>query len=185
MNGDKEMVQLLIGDAEKDGRRYAKLGKDDRVFLLSAKQSAMALTEYRSRKPWAALDAVQVDQIKYVGDEKSFTLKKRETDWSVAEKIGTKVNAKAVTDLLDAVAGLKVERYLFDAKGDLQLHGLQPAVLKIEISGGGSSRTLLVGRSEGDSARLYAAVAGSDCIFVLSEADARRIVKSLADFVEP
>ena len=150
---------------------------------LSVKQSARALDEYRSRKPWPTFDAVQVEKLSYQGPA-PFTLEKKDDFWFVPGKVGAKVSAKAVTDTLDALAGLKVERWLADDKGDLQLHGLQPPVWTIEVQVPAGKRTLLVGRSEGDSPRLYAAVAGEGAIFVLSEVDARRLVRPLAAFLE-
>ena len=183
VNGEKEVLNLLIGAPEKDGRRYAKLGQGDQVFLLNAKQSESALAEYRSRKPWASLDSAQIEQIVYAGAT-SFTLKKKDTTWSVQEKPDAKINAKTVTDTLDALAGLKVDRYIADAKGELQLYGLQTPTWKIEINAGGSPRTLLIGRAEGSSQRLYATVAGTDVVFVLSADDSRRIARPLAEFLE-
>jgi hypothetical protein len=187
--GAKDVLTLLIGNAEagkeKDAnaRRYAKLAAGDFIFLLNAKQSARVLEEYRSRKPWPSLDAVQVEQVTF-GGPTPFTLKKDENLWSVVGKLGAKVNAKAVSDTLDALAGLKVQRWLVDEKGDLQLHGLQPPQMSIDIQTSAGKRSLLIGRSEGDSPRVYAAVAGETGIFVLSEDDAKRILRPLSAYLE-
>lgn len=190
----KDVLTLLVGNAEpgkeepgkeKDAgpRRYAKLGTSDTIFLLNAKHSARALDEYRSRKPWAALDAVQVEQVTY-GGAAPFTLKKNENLWTVAGKPEAKVNAKAVSDTLDALAGLKAERWAADEKGDLQLHGLQPPQATIDLQTSSGKRNLLIGRTEGASKRRYAAVAGDTGIFVLSEDDAQRIARPLQAFLE-
>lgn len=187
--GGKDVLTLLVGNVEAGkekapkSRRYGKLASNDAIFLLSDKQSAKALDEYRSRKPWASFDAVQVEQTAYRGAA-PFTLKKNENLWTVAGKPEAKVNAKAVSDTLDALAGLKVQRWLADEKGDLQLHGLQPPQLTIDLQTSSGQRSLLIGRTEADSQRVYAAVAGETAIFVLSEDDAKRIVKPLAGFLE-
>jgi hypothetical protein len=185
----KDVLTLLVGNPEAGkekepvARRYAKLANNDAVFLLSATQSTKALNEYRSRKPWSTLDAVQVEQVTF-GGAAPFTLKKNESLWTVAGKPELKVNAKAISDTLDALAGLKVERWLADEKGDLQLHGLQPPQLTIDLQTSTGKRSLLIGRTEGGSQRVYAAVAGETAIFVLGEDDAKRIVKPLAAFLE-
>ncbi|MCS7046628.1 MAG: DUF4340 domain-containing protein, partial [Gemmataceae bacterium] len=187
--GDKEVLALIVGKAEavkdKDAkpRRYAKLAKSDTVFLLSAKLSGKLLEEYRSRKPWTALDAVAIEQLSF-GGPAPFTLKKDDKDWRVVGMPDVKVNSKAVTDTLDALAGLKVERWLIDHNAEVQLYGLQPPQLTIDIQTSTGKRTLLIGRNEQDSARRYAAVAGETAVFVMSEDDVRRIVRSLAAFVE-
>jgi hypothetical protein len=188
-SGDKETLRLVVGnpeagkEKEKEPRRYARLAGKDVVFLLNPEQSARALEEYRSRKPWAAFDAVQVEKLSYQGPA-PFTLQKSENVWSVAGKPEAKVSSKAISDTLDALAGLKVERWLADEKGDLQLHGLQPPVWTIDAQTSSGKRSLLIGRSEGDSPRLYAAVAGESGIFVIGEEDARRIVRPLSAFLE-
>lgn len=180
--GDREMLDVLIGK-EKDGRRYAKLAKGDQVFLLSPKQSVAALAEYRNRKPWSPLDAAQIAQVTVSRDDSSFTLTKREGGWIMKDRLADKVNEKTVTDLLDALAGLKVDFYVADAKANLQLFGLEPPAAKIEVTTPAGARTLLLGRTEGGSERVYAAVAGSDAVFVLSAVDSARLSRPLAAYL--
>jgi hypothetical protein len=188
--GTKELQELVIGGPEKgkekeaEPRRYARLAKGDQVFLLNAKTAAKALAEYRSRKPWQTLDAVQVDKLSYQSKDASFTLRKSDNTWTVQGMPEAKVDAKAVGDALDALASLKALRFVADAKGDLQLHGLQPPMLTIEASTSNGKRTLLIGRNEGDSTRVYASAEGVEGIFVIAEEDARRIVRPLSAFLE-
>jgi len=182
-DGDKEVMHLQVGSADKEGRRYGKLADKDAVFTLNAKLSGRLFDEYRSRKPWPSLDAVQVDKLSYAGPM-SFTLKKKDGDWNSADQPDTKINSKQVTDTLDALAGFKAVRYVTDAKADLKLYGLDPPVWTIEAETTSGKRTLHVGRTEGDSQRVYATVPGSDAVFVIGEAEAQRILRPLAGFVE-
>jgi len=182
LTGDKEVLHLLIGGADKEGRRYAKLGNGDQIFTLSAKLSSRLVDEYRSRKPWPALDAAQVERLSYTGAA-PYTLKKKDNDWSLSTNPETKVDGKQVTDTLDALAGLKADHYVVDAKADLKLYGLDPAVWTIEVETPTGKRTLLVGRAEGDSKRVYATVPGSDAVFIIPEAEAHRILRPMAAFV--
>jgi hypothetical protein len=154
------------------------------VFLLDPAQSAQALAEYRSRKVWAPLDAVQVERLAFRYPKETFTLQKLGDGWALADKAGAKVNAETVRDVLDALASLQAERYAADRGGDRKLFGLEPAELALEIESATGKRTLLVGRQEGESRRRYAAVAGAEGgpVFVLSEALAGRVARPLQAF---
>ena len=182
-DGDKEVMLLLVGALDKDGRRYAKLGAGDQVFTLNSKLGARLVDEYRSRKPWANLDAAQVDKLSFAGPA-SFMLKKKDSDWALSTSPDAKVNAKQVTDTLDALASLKAVRYVADGKADLKLYGLDPPVWTIEIETSTGKRTILVGRPEGDSRRVYATVPGSDAVFVIGDGEGQRLVRQPAAFVE-
>jgi hypothetical protein len=186
--GDKEVLQLLVGK-QKDARVYAQLAGGELVFLLNPKVTSRALGEYRSRTIWPPLDAVQIEKLTFTyADKPPFTLQKDEKAWRVAGQFDAKVDDKAVTDTLDALADLKAQRYVADEKGNLQLYGLAPTpVLTVRIQTTAGERVLHVGRQEGESERRYATVAGADGapVFVIFESDARRIVRSLQQFTEP
>jgi hypothetical protein len=189
--GDRVMLELSIGGPEKGHekdakpRHYAKLAKGDQVFLLGSKLSGQALAEFRSRKAWdPSLDAAQIDQLTVTGPAGPYTLRKQGSDWKAVDQPTANVVSKSVTDLLDALAGVKAERYVADIKGDLQLHGLQPPLWKFDAKTPSGTRTLLVGRAEGDSRRHYAAISGSDAVFVITAEDADRLLRPLSAFVE-
>ena len=184
--GDTSKLHLVVGAAENDksGRRYAKLGNNDQVFLLGSKITAKLLDEYRSRKPWPALDAASVEELTIAGPDKAFTLKKKDAGWSVAGEPDQKVKSATVTDALDALASLKVLRYIADAKADLQLYGLTKPAWTIDVQTPMGKRTLLLGRTEANSKRFYAALPGSDAVFVIDEPESTRIARPLSAFVE-
>jgi hypothetical protein len=109
-------------------------------------------------------------------------------DWQVCSKPGTKVNVKAVTDTLDALARLEADHYATDktAKAEQrQLYALKPPTLTLEIETAAGKRTLQIGGQEGGSGRYYAAVAGAEDapVFVIGEEDARKIMRPLQAFV--
>jgi hypothetical protein len=198
--GDKEVLALLVGGPEKGGpaevkgkgpgrkagrRFYAKLASGPLVFLLDPAVSELALAEHRSRKFWPRVDAAQVEKVTYRTAKGAFTLEKVGGDWEVAGKPKAKVNAEAVRDLLDALDGLRAERYVADAKADLKLYGLDGTALLLEVETPAGKRAVRVGRQEGESERRYANVPGSDAVFVIAEAAARRIVRPLEAFTAP
>lgn len=182
-DGGKKVLDLLIGGPEKGkekdplARHYARLAGGGPVFLLSPLQTAEALGEPRDRRPWPPLDAAQITGVSVIAGPKSFTLSRRGAEWSIKEMPGEELNTKAVVDLLDALAGLKAERYIADTKADLQLHGLDKPAMKIELTTPAGSRTLILGRTEGDSKRVYATVPGSDAVFLIGEADVQRLTR--------
>jgi hypothetical protein len=187
-SGDKEVLQLLVGSKEKDGpRSYAKLANGDLVFLLDPKLSERLLAEYRVRSAWPTpLDAVQVEALTFRTPRAAFTLEKGDSGWQVAGKPETKVNPAAVNETLAALAGLRLTRFVQDKDTDLNLYGLDPAELIIEAETRTGKRVLHVGRPEGESKRRYARVPdrARPGVFVLSEADAARLVRDLSAFVD-
>ena len=90
-------------------------------------------------------------------------------------------------ETLDALAGLKLVRYAVDKDADLRLYGLEPPELVLEVSTRAGKRTLQIGRPDGESKRRYARVAepGRTDVFVISEADAAKIVRDAAAFTRP
>jgi hypothetical protein len=151
---------------------------------MSPKLSSKALSEFRSRKVWKGPDAAQVEKIIFGQTGNAFTLQKVDNNWQAAGMSDVKINAKAVTDTLDALAGLRAERYVTDQNTDLQLYGLMPPVLTIEVHTSTGKQILHVGRAEGESKRHYATVPGSEGVFIISEADSQRIVRDLRAFTE-
>jgi hypothetical protein len=186
--GEREVLHLLVGKQEagkeKDGRRYAKLGNSDTVFLLNPKTSARVVDEFRNRKAWTGVDAAQVEKLTVTTGTTTYTLKKSGEDWVLVERPEDKIDTKLVTDTLDALASLKAQRFVADDKANLQLYGLEPPVWKLELKTMSAGKTLLVGRAEGDSQRHYATVAGTGSVFILGEEEARRILRPSSAFVQ-
>src|SRR5205814_1127640 len=96
--GENELLTLLVGSSEKEKdekakgkerpRAYARLGAGELVFLLDPALTAKTLAEYRSRKLWAPLDAVQIEKVTFGYPKTPFTLHKVGTDWEVEGKPG-------------------------------------------------------------------------------------------------
>ena len=67
----------------------------------------------------------------------------------------------------------------------MKLYGLDPAISTIEIEMPSGKRTLLIGRNEGDSRRVYATVPDSNAVYILGDAEAQRIMRPVADYIAP
>lgn len=181
-DGDRVVLHLLLGKADEGGRRYGKQAGKDVVFLLDKDLSKDLFAEYRQRKPWTGVDAAQIEKLTYLGPN-AFSLKKTGASWTLVERPEAEVDDKKVTDTLDALASLKVLRWVADTKPNLQLYGLAPPVWTVELKTSGGTKTLQLGRMEGGSRRLYGHVPGTEGVFVLSEEDSRRILRSMGDFL--
>jgi hypothetical protein len=187
--GDKEVLSLLVGSKEKDGPRvYAKLEKGDLVAALDPTLTAKVLGEYRKRAVWTGVDAAQVETIAVSSGASNFALRKVGTTWADTAKPTDPIDSAKVSEYLDALAGLKAERYVADKDADLKLYGLQPPERVIVLTQkGGVTKTLHLGRPEGGSngKRVYAKVAdaGRTDVFVLSEADTGKLTRDRAAFV--
>ena len=91
-NGDKEVLNLLVGSREKIGepgkqkngfRAYAKLDKGDLVVLLDMALTSKLSAEYRKRALWDPLDVAQATSIEVETPEGrgSFKLVKGPLGW--------------------------------------------------------------------------------------------------------
>ena len=182
-SGDKDVLVLLVGatDKDKSGRAYAKVQGNDLVFLLDAPLTGRALAEYRSRTVWspAPPDAAQAERLTFARADGSFSLDKIDGKWQVAGKPDVPVKAGTVNDALDALAGLRAERYVADKATDLKPYGLDPQsadLLKVEVQTPSGKPALHIGRQEDGSKRRYATVPGDAAsVFLVSEADAKRL----------
>jgi hypothetical protein len=183
--GDKDVLDLAVGNREKDGPRcYARLAGRDLVFLLGPALSARVLAEYRPQTVWSPpLDAVQIVSLRYGQARNPFTLEKGEAEgWQAVGKPGVKQNEAAVNDTLAALAGLKLERYAVDKDGDLKLFGLKEPELVLEAATRSGKRALQIGGFVGESKARYARLPDKPGVFVLDAATAARIVRDLSAF---
>lgn len=188
--GDQDVLDFLVGDFAKrmaDGKgesRYAKLTKGDLVFTLDPGLSKKVLDEYRNRTIWTGLDSAQVDRITYGYAQSPFVLEKADNNWHVAGKFTVAIKSEKVSETLDALSRLKAERYVVDQNADWKLYGLEPPQLVLEIQSPTGKKTLHVGRAEGATKKYYARVLepNRSDVFLISEADAAKILRKVADF---
>ena len=187
-NGTKEVLDLQVGGTEENGpRRYGRLGGRDLVFLLNSRLSGKVVGEYRTRTVWSPpLDAASVDAIRFGYEKNPFTLERVGVAWQEAGKPDAKINTELVNETLAALAGLKLQRYVMDKDADLQLYGLKTPALTLEATTRTGKRTLQIGAREGESRRRYARVdlRGQTEVFLISEADAAKLVRDLAAFTK-
>lgn len=185
--GDDEQLHLLVGaaeNAEPGARRFAKLGTKNTVFLLNSKLSARVLGEFRSKKVWPPFDVAKVEELTVTGPDGSFTLKKKDKEWSVVGQAKAMVKANVVADTLEMLSTLHAHHYVRDAKADLKPFGLDKPAWKLEVPTPMGKRELWIGGREDKSKRPYATVPGAGAVFVLDEIDNIILARPLSAYVE-
>lgn len=189
--GDKEVLGLLVGAYEKtkqgEGQRcYAKLTNSDLVFLLNPDLTKKVLAEYRNRNVFSSLDSAQVERISFEYAQNPFVLEKTDNTWHVSGKPTMPIKPEKVSETLDALSRLKVERYVVDTGADLKLYGLEPPQLVLEIQTPSGKKTLHIGRAEGSSKKHYARLPepNRSDVFIIGEADATKLLRTATDFTK-
>lgn len=187
-NAGKLLLEINLGKRDESATRcYAQIAGKDLVFLLDVKQTNWFQGEFRTRTVWATpLDAVQIDSIKVTSLNNNFELAKRNNVWVSVPKPTDRINDVLVNAMLASLSGLKLERYVVDKGASLNLFGLDPVEITIEIGTPMGKRTLLIGRQEGGSKKYYARVADNKQgdVFILSEADSMIIMKPASSLIK-
>jgi hypothetical protein len=187
-DGGKDVLALVVG--KKDGpRAYATTAGGELVGLLSPEMTAKALGEYRRRKAWDGVDALQVEAVEVAKGGSKFRLEKEGVAWADPAKPKDPIDVRAVNELLGTLAGLRVERYAIDRDADPKLFGLEEPEATITVTQrDGMKRTLQIGGAVGgtNGKQVYARVAdpGRTDVFVLSEIDTTRLLRDRAVYAE-
>ena len=127
-NGDKEVLNLLVGAREKVGepgkqkdgfRSYAKLDKGDLVVLLDMALTAKLVGRVSQAGPVGAARRGPGDQDRgrHAGGPRLVQADEGPARLDGPAEPGERMSTETVTDFLDAFAGLKAERFIeHDAK---------------------------------------------------------------------
>jgi hypothetical protein len=180
-DGGKDVLVLVIGKKDRN-RAYATTAAGELIGLLSPDVTAKVLGEYRRRKAWDGVDALQVESIEVTRGGAKFQLEKQGAVWVDPARPKDPIDVRAVNELLGTLAGLRVERYAIDREADPKLFGLDEPEGTITVTQrDGSKRVLHLGGAVGgtDGKQVYARVAdpARTDVFVLSEADTARLTR--------
>lgn len=186
--GDKELVSLLVGKREKDDfRRYAKLEKGDLIVLLDRGVSTKLESEYRKRSLGEPINPMQVSELILSGPTGKVTLGKLGPVWIDSAKPDEQWNSTVINEMATTLTNAQIEEYVKDRDANPSDYGLDPAQARTVTvrTGMGQSRTLLLGKLD-PSKRLYAKFEDKTRteVFVLSEADSKRLNRNRADLVK-
>jgi Domain of unknown function (DUF4340) len=188
-NGDKEELTLSVGALDKPTfRRFARVAGKDVVALLDPKLSAALTSEYRPQLVWKeSIDPSQIEAIRFGHRTNPFELKKSEEGvWRIVGKPGV-IDPTRINETLAVLRDLKVDRYVNDRGEELELYGLKPPELTLEVTTPAGKRVLHLGGLEGGSDKRYATVPGAEQsgVFTLSATNSTRLFRQLADLTQP
>jgi hypothetical protein len=177
--GEKEVLAFAVGRVAGSPKVNVKLTTGTLVARTDETLSKRLAGEFRKRTAWTGVDAAQIETVAVSSGANSFSLRKVGPLWADPANPNQAIDSAKVTELLDALAGLKVERFAADEKADLKLYGLEPPERVVVVSSRSGTKTLHLGRMEGGSQRAYARVVeeGRSDVFVLSEADTAKLLK--------
>jgi hypothetical protein len=185
--GGREVLSLVVGKRTGE-RAYAKLAGGDLVAVLDPGITGRVLAEYRRRAVWSGVDASQVDAVAISSGAAQLGLRKLGALWVDSGATNAPIDPAKVSEFLDALAGLKAERYVADRNADLKLYGLAPPERTIVLTTKSGAKTLHLGRAEGGAAGngVYARVdePGRTDVFLLSKADTAKLLRDRAGFLK-
>ena len=180
----KDVLVLLVGGKDAEGKTYAKNVSGGSVAVLPADVSAKVLAEYRSKKVWD-LDEAKVESIEVERDGKKFKLARKGTGWEDPAAPKDSIDDTAVSELLAVLGGLRAERWAGD---DVKKAGLEKPSGTITLTQrDGMKRVLLLGTTveEGIAKKQYAKVSDATAeVFVLGEFQASRLTRERIAYVE-
>lgn len=185
--GDREVLKLLVGAKDKDGKRaYAKLDKGDAVVLLDPTTTAKLLGEYRKRDAWKDVDASQIAGLAISSGTSQFSLQNSPMGWG--DRSQDRFDSSAVNETAAALAGLKAERFVADKDAKLDLYGLaKPRRVIVVTQRGQPPKILQIGGDVGGTGgkQVYARVEepGRGDVFVLSESDTAKLMRDRAAYL--
>lgn len=184
--GDREVLNLLVGSRDAHGRVVVKSAAGDLVGELEPAIAHRVLGEYRLRSIVPNLDVAQAETLIVNAGSGPLIFTKAEDGWHSA-KAGQAANVNAIADVLSTLAGLKAERFVADEKADLKLYGLEPARRVIIVrTRAGQTVKLHLGNQEGGGPKVYATLpdTGNGAVVVLSEADTAKLMKPAEEFTK-
>ena len=184
--GGKDLLVLLVGTKDAEGKAYAKLATGNAVAVLSLEASTKALADYRSRKVWD-LEEAKVESIEVEKAGKKFKFVRKGTGWEDPAALKDTVDDRAVDVLLATLAGMKVDSWIGDKPDDVKKAGLEKPSGSIALAmKDGTKRVLLLGSfQEGFSKKLFAKAGDPNAeVFILSEMDAIRLSQERTAYVE-
>lgn len=185
----KEVLDLVVGKTDPSGtKRYARLGNDGFVVLLTPEMTGFVTREFRPTKIFtAAPAAVDVTELRLTGGTKSLILRRDAGTWKVDGKPNEKLETATVDDTVAALVNLTVERYFVDKDADRKLYGLEPPAYILEAIAGDKKVVLHLGATFESTTKRYACQPEKEKseVYLIAEPDSSRLTRDLDAFKKP
>jgi hypothetical protein len=185
-SGDKTPHRLLVGaKTPTGGDMYARLGDQDRVFLIQAyldtsfDQKTFALRD----KAVLKFSRSSVDALDVTHGGQTVKLVKTGSDWRLTSPWAARADDSAVEGLLGSLDNGKMTAIAADPAEDLRKYGLDQPVVTVEVGAGSTKATLEVGKpAEGEKDHVYARDLSRPMVFEIEQSMADTLEKPAADY---
>ncbi|QPJ65103.1 MAG: DUF4340 domain-containing protein [Candidatus Nitrohelix vancouverensis] len=183
---DADALVLRVGDdAPMNNGLYLSTGTPQ-VYLARVGREELAKTAFdlRDKTPLR----FEVDSITAVTLEREgevVNLVKQGEDWLLKQEATLKADPGEVQNYLNHVRFLKIKSFVEEAPSDLQAYGLKTPYLRLALRAGKDGTPLYfdLGKEDGASGR-HARTSDADRVFRISQADAGRMTRHAASFLD-
>ncbi len=184
--GDKTPHRLLIGTkTPTGGDMYARLGGQDRVFLIQAyldtslDQKTFALRD----KAVLKFSRSSVDALDVTHDGQTVKLVKTGSDWRLTSPWSARADYSTVESLVGSLDSGKMTGIVADPAEDLRQYGLDKPAVTVDVGAGSTKATLAVGKAaEGETDRVYARDLSRPMVFTIEKSIADTLEKPAVDY---
>ncbi len=179
------VIELQFGKEDKEKKLiYVKRADEPYIYAVDGEtfgklpKTALALRN----RTLIATEKSKVTKLSRQHGAAAITIEKKDDKWKLAPGVQGVLDTNVVDDVLWAVTGLNVEKFVSISAADRAKFGLdQPAwTLNFDVNEGGTNKTfgLLLGHETGDKGR-YGLLTGQPAIFELSVSTTGSLTKDL------
>ncbi len=139
------------------------------IYFVEMKKPATGLADQKQKVFTVASDTIDEIEVKAASGDRTI-LKKAGGAWSLAEPVTAKADESEVTGVVTNLASLEIQRVVDENPADLSQFGL--ATPRVEVafkkSGAAGSERLLLGDKNATGGEIYAKLAASKRVFLVS-----------------
>jgi hypothetical protein len=151
LKDQKDFQQLLVGEKTPTGGDvFAKLPNEKRVFLVSSYLESIFNKSAFDLRDKAVLkyNREAAERISVVEGASALEFARNGMDWRIAKPITARADYAAIEGLLTRLSSTFMQRVVEHEPASLAKYGLDRPVLTASVIGGGSTATLLLGRTD-------------------------------------
>ena len=183
VSDQEDAHRVLIGEATPTGGDiYAKLGAEDRVFLISSvldgtfDKTAFDLRDKAALKfDRNSADALEVEGLATLAFERDGT------SWRIVRPIAARADYASVEGLMTRLSAAQMQRIVAEDATDLAPYGLNAPSATVTVVSGSSRASLLIGGTDPE-AQLFAKDASRRTIFTLEQSLSAELQKEISEF---
>jgi len=183
---DGKQVGIDLGSKSPTGVWvYAREQGKPAVFVLPdsvLREATRPVVDFRDRTI-LAFERRDVTGVNIVADAETIAIEPAGDKWKITRPVALGADTTEMNDLLDKLASAKVKEFVAEAPRSMQPYGLERPV-KVSVHTGKdkdrATRTLLLGRTDGDKKGVYAMREGESSVLLLPEEIAKLVPRNVA-----